>query len=879
MLGFGTAGGYILPEWGLRWGVARALNELGWSRIGIGDADIALFDGAIVIRRVVAGPSLGEALGIGGLDLTFRWKPLFSRRVSLEQLDLKGVEVDVRRDGDSFVINGLPMAVGGDEATDWTFDVTALKLTDSRIQLHDGAFKAAIEVDSLELQDLKSWDAATPTSFSLVGRLNGSRLVLAGTATPFAHQAGFALRLELDKLDLAAFAELARRAGMAPLAGRLSGTLAVDGTLGKALKAEGNLALNSLAAGFARTRVVAAGLDWQGTLSWQNGTAESAGTVRATGLAVAENAFSLKADKADLTAKSLSYDGARLRWDGDYRADGHAVAQPELTISHRHVDWIGRLDLDLAAQAASRFHAVGRVAADETTIQAGTLAIAFRKGSADGDVTDTPSRGMLPPLTGALNLAAEGLSIAQSDQDWLAAQHIEVQDLRIDADGPARLARLKAGGVQVLSHKGRGADSYPWRLEARGLTLDRADFGPDGDVAAETVRLAGTVLRATRTKDGFLGLAAGGGEAAGRPRIAIGRLRLSPGARLEFEDRTTSEPVRLRADGIEFTLAELDSDRPERDSPFSLKARIGAAQLAARGTARPFAGHPGGEVAGDIRSLELPPLSPYAADALGVHLHTGQLDAEFSLAARQGKLDGALQLVLNQMFIAQPDPAAPLAKQADMPLETVLDLLRDGDNRIRLSIPVRGDLDAPDFDVSDAVNQAIGGALKSTMVTTLKVAFPVAALIGFVIDEAENPRISLEPLAFSPGGDSLAEAERSKLTTIAGLLGQRPGLKLTLCGIASAHADWPVLLQAKREEELGIIARLQKLMGTGPKPETVPVDRDRLAGLADARAQSAKTFLIENAGIAPGRLFTCRPKVENDNPAEAKAGPRVDLLL
>lgn len=884
-LALGAAGGHWGPEWGLRWGVAKALHDLGWSKIGIGDADIALFDGAIVIRRVVARApqgeaSLGEALGIGGLDLTFRWKPLFSRRVSLEHLDLKGVEVEITRDGDGFVVNGLPVALGaGGESIGWTFDVTALTLTDSRIQVIDDGFRAAIAVERFELHDLRSWDAHTAASFRLDGRINGSRLVLAGTATPFADRAGFALRLDFDKLDLAAFAELARRAGVAPLAGRLSGTVSVDGAQGGGLRTEANVALSGLSASLARTGLNATSLDWRGGLSWHDGKVEAAGILRGTGMAVTDDALSVTAATAELNAKTLSYDGTRLSWDGRYEAEGQKLVQNEVAVSQRRLGWTGQVDFDLAAKAPHSVRVTGRVEADDMAIQSGPLAIAARKVSAEGNAGDAPARGLLPPGVGTLSLAAEGLSITEPGRDWLAVQHLEARDLRLGADGPGHVARLEAKGFAALGHKGKGAATYPWRIEARSLILDRANLAADGAMTAESVTLGGAMLRVTRAKDGFVGLASRDGTSSERPRLAIGRLRLAPDARLDFDDRTTSEPVRLRAEGIELTMSELDSGRPDRDSPFSLKARIGAARLAASGKARPFADHPGGDIAGDIRALELPPLSPYAADALGVHLHTGQLDAEFSLAARQGKLDGALQLVLNQMFVARPDPAAPLAKQADMPLETVLDLLRDGDNRIRLSIPVRGDLDAPDFDISDAVNQAIGGALKSTMVTTLKVAFPVAALIGFVIDEAENPRLSLEPLAFPPGADTLAEVEQRKLATVANLLGQRPGLKLTLCGIASQQADWPVLMRAKREEELGIIARLQTLMGTGPKPEAVPIDRDRLAGLAESRAQSAKAFLVETAGIDPGRLFTCRPKVEGDGPSGSKTGPRVDLLL
>lgn len=867
-LAAGLAGGHWLPDWGLRWGLAKALRDLGWTRVGVGDAEVALFDGAVVIHRVIAGDSLGTALGIGGLDLTFRWKPLFSRRVSLERLDLDGVEVEVRRDGDGFVVNGLPvaMAAGGGSAGPWSFDVTSLRLTESRILLVDGGFTATVAVDSLELNDLRSWDAASPATFRLSGRLNGSPIAVTGSATPFAAPAGFSLRIELDGLDLAAFVEPARRAGLSPLAGRLSGAMTIAGADDRPLTAEGRMTMTGGSAGYGTTAITTDSLDWQGSLTLAGGRIDAAGTLRARGLSVIDGSVAVAAESAELTATALTHDGTTLRADGHLEAAGTRVGREDVAVGHRRLAWTGHLTVE----SDGRYRAEGRAEADDTEIHAADLLVTARKAAVEGRMADAPAAGVLPPLAGSLSLTAEGVHVAEPGRDWLATQRLEARGLRLDPGGPVRLERLEARGVAALARHGKGG--YPWRAEAHSLALTDATVAADGGLAADALSAGGALLRVTRGRDGVVGLDSQG-DGANR-RLALGRLRLSAGSRLEFEDRSTAEPVRLTAEALDLTVGGFDSDHPDQDSPFSLKARVGAARIAANGRVRPFAPRFGGEASGEIRALELPPLSPYAADALGVHLHTGQLDADFDLSARAGKLDGALQLALNKLFIAQPDPAAPLARQADMPLETVLDLLRDGDDRIRLSVPVRGDLDAPDFDVSDAVNQAIGGALKSTVVTTLKVAFPVAALIGFVIDEAANPRLSLEPLAFPPGADALAEAERARLAKVADLLGQRPGLRLTLCGVASQPADWPALAQA-RERPAGVVARLRALMGTAPSPEVGPVDRDRLAELAEARAGAAKAFLVEEGGIDPGRLFTCRPKIET----EPKSGPRVDLLL
>ncbi|MBX9635663.1 MAG: hypothetical protein K2X44_11835, partial [Magnetospirillum sp.] len=80
-----AAAGHWLPDLGLRYGLIRSLRELGWARVSVSDADLSLFNGAIVVRRVEMGEDLGKTLGIAGIDLTFRWKPLFSHRVSVER--------------------------------------------------------------------------------------------------------------------------------------------------------------------------------------------------------------------------------------------------------------------------------------------------------------------------------------------------------------------------------------------------------------------------------------------------------------------------------------------------------------------------------------------------------------------------------------------------------------------------------------------------------------------------------------------------------------------------------------------------------------------------------------------------------------------------
>lgn len=878
-----VAAGQWLPGWGLRYGLVRALHEVGWPRVSVLSADLSLFDGAVVVRRVQAGvgDQLGRMLGIDGLDLRFRWKPLFSRRVSVERLDLSGVDVEILRQGQQLVVNGLPLAVGGGDGGSplaWTYDVTALTLSGSRLHFSDGTLAADVEVERLDIQDVRNWEPERPLRYVLVGRLNGARLRVEGTATPFADRPAFAAHLQVEGFDLAAVAPLVRDAGGGAVSGRLDLDLTVSGGAGVPLAVAGTAALDAGRWSDNGTKVAADHLALSlASLRWDGAKVSLAGSLDGRAVRVEDGGVTSTADAARLVAQEGAWDGTgrKLSWRGTLHVDHHRVTAPDIRIEHAALDWSGASRFDFAAQATSFVHAEGRAELAGASLTVGDMGLSAGTVAAEGVFEHARPAGVLPPLAGHMAVEAGQVRVWSPGRDWLTAERVTARALKLAPGTSVGAERLEAETLAVLAQTGK--EAFRPRLEARRAVVEHAVLTADGAASAAALTLDQVRARVTRTATGIVGLPSGGDEDGGAtalPKLALGKLRVADG-RVDFRDRTLAEPVSLRLDGLDLTLEKLDTARPERESPFTATARLGVAQLTAEGRTRPFAATPTGTVTATVRALELPPLSSYVAEAVGVHVQTGQLDAEVAVAARQGKLDGTLHLVLSQLFIAPPDPDAPIAKAADMPVETVLDLLRDSENRIRLSIPVAGDLANPDFDVSDAVGQAVGGALQTAMFTTLKVAFPLAGLISLVIDDSESRRLALEPLAFAPGVATLGEAEHQRLRAVAGLMKDHATVQLTLCGVATQAADGAALAERRRQEEQGLIAKLQRLVAR-PQEQAAPLsDRDRLLRLAEARAQAAKAFLADSAGIDPGRLFTCRPRVET----EAQAIPRVDLVL
>lgn len=865
----------LLPGAGLRWGLIKTLRGLGMAEVSMSDADLSLFRGRVVIRRMVARPPQGTALGVDDFALQFRWSPLLERKLVVDRMALQGVRVDIRRDARTggFVINGLPLAIAGAaspdmpaEAVPWGVSVATLDISDSRLILADGDTILEVEVRRLLVENLHSRDAATPMSFRLDGSLNGAALSLAGSLQPFAAEPSFNLSLDLKGFDLTRSEGAAIRAGLAGLTGRADLSLSVGGVIGPqgpAARASGKMSLSKFA--LAAPVVVSAariGLDL-GHADWDGKRLDLAATLDAETLDAKTEGLGVAASSLRVAAPRLTWDGT-LAWQGSLDAAGAMVTAGGLEASPGKVTWNGRLDLAPAA-AEPTGRAEGRLELGGLRLVLPDMSYSHRHAQAEGWLAFGPKTRL--PVTAKLTLSGEDIALHDTarNQDWLAVEHLDILHAAIAASGAVTADRMNATGLAVLKRAGKGG--FPWRGEVRSLQLDQPSRNANGAISASDLRLDGLTLRVTRTRNGWLGLPQsddtgkqqGPAKAPDGPAIRLDRLSIAGASRILFDDRSLSERVRLEIRDVALTTGALDSQHSDQDSGFDLKAGIGEASVALVGTVRPFAESLTARIDGRIQALELPPLSPYLAEALGIHLHTGQFNGSFKGGADKGALDGRLDLTLSQLFIAPPDPNAPVARKMDMPVETVLDLLRDGDGRITLALPVRGDLAKPDLDVSDAVAQAVAGALKSTMLTTLKIAFPVVTLISMVVDADDKARLALAPLTFPAGGDALSADSRKTLAGVADLMKNRPGLNLTLCGKADL-GDWPALAERRRTPA-----------------RSAEVNRDALARLAEGRAATAKAYLVDDGGIEAGRLFTCRAEVEAATP-ESK-GPRVDLLL
>ncbi len=431
-------------------------------------------------------------------------------------------------------------------------------------------------------------------------------------------------------------------------------------------------------------------------------------------------------------------------------------------------------------------------------------------------------------------------------------------------------------------------------LSIQSLALDQTDSlirrEKDGrwravsGLLATLAQIAGEKAEPTRDTAAAAGAEAPP-EAAERPRpvVRVAKAVIQGDSGVRFEDLNVSPPFRARFTLKQAELSDLDSSRPDKPSMVTLVAGIGDySKVHLNGVIQPFAKRLTLDLNGKLSDFDLPPLSSYTARTLGYTLESGHLDADLHLRVKQGVLAGESSLLINNLAVAPQDPEkmGKMTSQLSVPLEAGLAMLQDADNNIHLKLPVEGDINSPKFDLSDAINQAIGKAMRTAAMGFLKYALqPFGALITIaqLAGEAASA-VRLEPVKFAPGEATLDPAAGTYLTKVAGVLAQRPALRLKLCGAAVAGdretlASRAAAAAAKAAASKDKSGETDTATDARPQPPAIP--DARLEALARERAAAVKALLVREHGIKPDRLFICQPAID-----KAAAGlPRVDLLI
>ena len=129
----------------------------------------------------------------------------------------------------------------------------------------------------------------------------------------------------------------------------------------------------------------------------------------------------------------------------------------------------------------------------------------------------------------------------------------------------------------------------------------------------------------------------------------------------------------------------------------------GYAPVSLKGTAAPLSEPPAIDLALNFTGVDLALLTPYSANYAGYAIDRGLLTLKLQYKLENSRLDGNNDVMVDQLKLGEKIDSEDAV---DLPLELALALLTDSNGVISMEVPVSGNVDDPQFDVSSVIFDA-----------------------------------------------------------------------------------------------------------------------------------------------------------------------------
>ena len=240
------------------------------------------------------------------------------------------------------------------------------------------------------------------------------------------------------------------------------------------------------------------------------------------------------------------------------------------------------------------------------------------------------------------------------------------------------------------------------------------------------------------------------------------------------------------------------------------------------------------EAKGEVKGLVLNHIDGYISNDLGHNFERGQLSDTFTLAIKDKHMTMSNQIEVRDL------KAIVIEGKQGPPLGLAVKLLQDKDGILRITVPIEGDLDNPEFKIAQALTPVITKAVTLAAASNIQ-PLGTVLLVKDLLDKTLL-KVSFEPAFFEAGTAALSKGQVENMRELAKKLIKTPNLQVRLCGVVT-----PV---DKAELEEAVIK------------------------LGEARADAVKKLLLAER-LPSDQIIPCPPYRDD---AEA-AKPRVDITL
>lgn len=361
--------------------------------------------------------------------------------------------------------------------------------------------------------------------------------------------------------------------------------------------------------------------------------------------------------------------------------------------------------------------------------------------------------------------------------------------------------------------------------------------------------------------------------------VAVNTVKLVKAA-ATFRDLSIQPAVKTGISELSGTIRGLSSKELAK-ADVALAGKVGAgAPLKVTGQINPLTKDAFTDLVVLFENLDLTAASPYAGKYAGYPIANGKLFLDLKYKIAKKELIGENKVLIDQLTFGDKTDS-PDATSLPVPLAVAL--LKDRKGQIDVDLPVRGDLNDPDFKYGRVVLNALLNLLAKAATSPLSL---LGNLVGGSGDE-------LQFVEFAPGQSQVSEGAMKKVAALEKVLTERPGLYLEITGTADPRQDRPALAEEifkarlvhmkpegrtavpgadalSPEDEAKLVnqwyaAQFKSQPATAavevPVSEkrarlvaTVPVEEEQFRQLARNRAADIRSTLLASGAVAEERL-------------------------
>jgi len=443
----------------------------------------------------------------------------------------------------------------------------------------------------------------------------------------------------------------------------------------------------------------------------------------------------------------------------------------------------------------------------------------------------------------------------------LSVDDVKIKD-RIQTEDFINLAQLEAQGI--------GLELRPNQLTVAQVRIDRPSARVTIDEAGvvNVVNAFTPVEKATTAEKGkdnllkrlvdFLLV-----QFKGPMPMSVERVQLKTFIG-DFMDASISPTYKTRLEITDASAAGLSSD-PSAQADYKFKGRIdGKGRIEGSGQTNPMNALNYSKANVSLKDFALPSVSPYSGKFIGYTINTGTLHLDLKYQVTNDIVDGNNIIFLDQLALGEPVDSPDAL---NLPIKLGVALLKDSEERIKLQVPVKGNVKEPQFDFAKTIQSALTGVIEDAGSNPFAV---ITEVDGFTGEE-------LSTVAFEFGSADLQEREIQKLNALASFLRERNALTLGIMGMADWRMDRKAIMgEPPQAIAFGNDSAEEDKALAEPDSDTI-VDEE-LEQLAQQRADVVSTYLIEQAGIDTARI-RMHPVQINNEPGGEKQGVAFSLSV